>query len=222
MKKFLFYLSYVARTIGLLIFFIIFYCVILSIKMEALDYFKDYNLGDLDKESQSSSEEDIDNNTDWSIVTPEDIQKDNIVMYQVVHDGIIYDIPQDYQTYLWSKCIEYNITSKYRLLLAQIYTESRFEASAISKTNDYGLMQINIMNHEWLKKTLNIKDFLDPYDNIDAGVYLMQSYFKKYNDHKALMCYNLGETGMKNSGLSQSSYSITVISNMEKIQPITN
>lgn len=84
------------------------------------------------------------------------------------------------------------------LVKAIIECESGFDPNAISKTNDYGLMQINKCNHKSLSETLGITDFLDPKSNILAGVYML-STLKQYADteEKLLMCYNLGVNGAK-------------------------
>lgn len=147
-------------------------------------------------------------------------QREN-VLYYVLDSGYRYDLPIEYQDYLWEKCKEYDIQEYYTLLLAQIYHESSFNPSAISRTNDYGLMQINVCNHNWLRKQLGISDFLNPYDSIDAGVYIMSNYLQKYNVHKALMSYNMGEGGMRNSGLSESTYSRGVISDINLLHVLT-
>ena len=142
------------------------------------------------------------------------VEREN-TLYYILDSGYRYDLPADYQDYLWSKCKEYGIQDHYTLLLAQMYHESSFNPSVISRTNDYGLMQINICNHKWLKEQLGISDFLDPYDSIDAGVHMMANLLRKYDVHRALMSYNMGETGMKNSGRSQSTYSKGVIADMD-------
>lgn len=84
------------------------------------------------------------------------------------------------------------------LVKAIVECESGFDPNAISKTNDYGLMQINKCNHKSLSETLGITDFLDPKSNILAGVYIL-STLKQYADteEKLLMCYNLGVNGAK-------------------------
>lgn len=147
-------------------------------------------------------------------------QREN-VLYYVLDSGYRYDLPIEYQDYLWEKCKEYGIQEHYTLLLAQMYHESSFNLSVISRTNDYGLMQINVCNHNWLRQQLGISDFLNPYDSIDAGVYMMSNYLQKYNVHKALMSYNMGEGGMRNSGLSESTYSRGVISDINLLHVLT-
>lgn len=124
-----------------------------------------------------------------------------------------YDIKlsQELQLYTYTKCADLGIAKDYELVLAMMWQESSYDSNLISKTNDYGLMQINKINHVWLSKELGITDFLDPYQSIDAGTHIIASQLKKYEDpHKALMAYNYGEAGARrhwNRGTYTSSYS---------------
>lgn len=144
------------------------------------------------------------------------VGRDNI-LYYIMDDGIRANVPTEWQDYLWNKCVEYDITEHYELLFAQIYHESGWNPDAVSGTKDYGLMQINIKNHEWLKETLGITDFLDPYESMDAGTYMMSIYLQKYNDvQTALVCYNMGE-GKVLEGITSSKYSNGVVKDMDKL-----
>lgn len=114
------------------------------------------------------------------------------------------------QDYLYETCKKYGVEEHYELLMAQMYNESRFNADVISKTNDWGIMQINECNHEWLSKTLGITNFLDPYQSIECGVYMMSGYLKKYPVESALVAYNKGESKVKN-GMTSSTYSQKIL-----------
>lgn len=139
-------------------------------------------------------------------------------LYYVMDEGYRYDCPYEYQDYLWQLCVEKDIEQYYELLIAQMYHESAFDPSAQSKTSDSGIMQINECNHEWLSKIVGDDDFLDPYTNMQAGTYLMASFLHKYEDvHKALVCYNMGESRVINDGIYESDYSRGVIEDMEKL-----
>ena len=98
------------------------------------------------------------------------------------------------QWYIIQKCEAKAIPPE--LVMALIWRESRFQSDVISSTGDYGLMQINKINHAELSKKLNISDWLEPYQNIKAGIYILDECIE-YTDNydKALMCYNLGKTG---------------------------
>ena len=112
----------------------------------------------------------------------------------------MYDIPLDteLQNYTYDLCVEYGVEEYYPLMLAVMWHESNFNEKVVSETNDYGLMQINKINHKWLSEKFGITDFLDAKQNIKAGVYMLSTYLLKYeNIDKALMAYNLGETGAR-------------------------
>ena len=112
----------------------------------------------------------------------------------------IYNIPlaDDLQLYTYNLCEEYGITLHYPLVLAVMGHESRYDEKVISRTNDYGLMQINKVNHNWLREKLSITDFLDAKQNIHAGVYMLSTYLNKYATvNEALMAYNMGEGGAR-------------------------
>jgi len=78
----------------------------------------------------------------------------------------------------------YNLSAKnkisYTLVLAIIQTESNFNARAISKTNDYGIMQINGSNIESFSEGANLVDVdvLNPKNNIAMGIYYL-SYLRQ-------------------------------------------
>lgn len=148
--------------------------------------------------------------------------RDNTLYYAITDKGNRYDFDKEYQDYIWDKCVEYDIKDHYKLIIALTYHESKFDASLKSSTNDYGLMQINVCNHNWLKQTLGVDDLLDPYNNLHAGIYMMSLYLLKYNDvHTALMCYNMGEGGARKTirnGSSSTYYSRGVVSDMNKLR----
>lgn len=143
----------------------------------------------------------------------EEPEREN-TLYYVMDSGYRFDLPEEYQDYLWKLCVENDIAEHYELLIAQMYHESQFDESVISASNDYGLMQINTCNHEWLSDILGGDDFLDPYTSMEAGVYLMSHFLHKYNDvQKALVCYNRGESAVQN-GTYSTNYSEGVIADM--------
>lgn len=135
-----------------------------------------------------------------------------------------YNIPlsKDLQLYTYNKCIEYGILDHYELVLAMMWQESNYTADLISKTDDYGIMQINSCNHSWLVDLLGPTDFLDASDNINAGVYVISKLLIKYGDeHKALMAYNMGEHGASlnwQAGNYTSNYSRDVVAKREAIE----
>lgn len=126
------------------------------------------------------------------------------------------------QELTYQTCAEYQIEDYYQLVLALMWVESRYDTQAISRTNDYGLMQINKGNYKWLREELGISDFLDAQDNITAGVYMLSGYLLKYEDvHKALMAYNMGASRASQywkQGTYTSSYSRKVVAAWEELK----
>ncbi len=104
------------------------------------------------------------------------------------------DMPQQQQEFLYYLCKAYDLD--FTFVLALIDTESGFDPSIVSLTDDWGLMQINSCNHAWLSELLGVTDFLNPYDNMQAGCCILRALFERYEDTElVLMAYNLGESG---------------------------
>lgn len=125
-------------------------------------------------------------------------------------------LPEELQEYIILLCEKEDVPVP--LIMAMIEQESAFNAEVISQTNDYGLMQINEVNHQWLSDLYSVTDFLDPYQNVYCGVSLIGGYLKEYgNETQALMCYNMGEYGASklwDKGVNSSYYSRVVLSKM--------
>lgn len=132
---------------------------------------------------------------------------------------VYYDCPlsHDLQDYIRTLCGNCGVPMS--LIIAMIEVESSFRANVISRTNDYGLMQINIVNHEELRKEYGITDFLDPYQNVFCGITMIAEYYNRYCDvNRALMAYNLGLTGAKrlwDKSIFRTSYTDEVNAAME-------
>lgn len=112
------------------------------------------------------------------------------------------------------------------LILAIIDGESEGNPDAVNRnkngSTDHGLMQINSINHEWLREELGITDFHDPVQNIQAGCYILSLLTAKYDDyHRVLMCYNMGERQTRKlwrQGIRTSRYSKKVMSKYKKLK----
>ena len=132
-------------------------------------------------------------------------------------DSHYMDVPlsKELQDYIYNTCQAYGVPQK--LVVAVIRVESNFRADAVSGTSDYGLMQINKINHEWLRNELGVTDFLDPQQNVLCGVYILSSHLKATEGDipLALMRYNCGATGAKRlweQGVYETAYSRKVMS----------
>lgn len=132
-----------------------------------------------------------------------------------------YNVPlsAEIQDYIFQLCEENNVDPV--LIFAMVETESGFNPNCVSRTNDYGLMQINKCNHRWLKAQYDVDNFLDPRQNLLCGVSMIAAHLKNNNGDltKALMCYNQGSTGAKKlwaKGIYETAYTRKVISNTMK------
>ncbi len=108
------------------------------------------------------------------------------------------NVPMDESMQEFIYCLSYGYSLDFPFVMALIEHESSFQVDVISKSNDYGLMQINKINHKWLTETIGVTDFLDPYQNTRSGIFILRKLFEKYEDPSlVLMAYNMGETGAK-------------------------
>lgn len=134
------------------------------------------------------------------------------------------ELDEELQEFIY--CLSYGYNIDYAFVMGLIEAESTYQVNAVSSTNDYGLMQINTVNHEWLKEKLGVTDFLDPYQNTRSGIYILRNLFEKYEDpEKVLMAYNMGETGAKrlwDKGIYETDYTNKVIKNIMKIKNYIN
>jgi len=127
------------------------------------------------------------------------------------------DLNKDLQEFIY--CLSYGYNIDYAFVMGVIQTESSFDSDTVSSTNDYGLMQINKINHKLLKEKLGITDFLDPYQNSRSGLYILRNLFEKYETpEKVLMAYNMGEGGaakLWKQGIYETNYTTKVLSNTQ-------
>lgn len=138
----------------------------------------------------------------------------------------VYDIPLsvELQEYTYQRCEALGLVAPgidYPTVLALMGKESEYTADAVSATGDYGLMQINTINHDWLREELGITDFLDAKQSIDAGTEMLTQLSAKYSDpHKVLMAYNMGEGGASKlwaQGITSSEYSRDIMARRAEI-----
>lgn len=124
-------------------------------------------------------------------------------------------LDEDIQEFIY--CLSYGYNIEFSFVMGLIEQESNFNVNAVSRTNDYGLMQINKSNHKWLTEKFGFDDYLDPYQNTRAGLYILRKLFEKHQDpSKVLMAYHMGENGAKklwDKGITQTDYSLSVLIN---------
>ena len=133
---------------------------------------------------------------------------------EVIPDYLL-DVPLDryLQEYIHRLCEESGLP--YTLAIAVIEQESHYTPWIISDSDDWGLMQINSVCHEWLSRELGVTDFLDAWQNVRAGIWLLADYYARYGYASgALMCYNMGEPraqALFDQGIYATDYSERVI-----------
>lgn len=137
-------------------------------------------------------------------------------------NGFTYDesipMPEEHQKYLHELCKERGLD--YLKTLSIIGLESNFNSNLISKTRDYGYMQINKVNHNNLTKTLKTENNpLDPYININWGTHMLEDLYNKWTaegisdevkegevfselDKYVMSSYNKGVNGFRKNGMA--------------------
>lgn len=136
----------------------------------------------------------------------------------------LYDIPlsDSLQRYIYEICADEGVPVT--LALAMIEHESGFNPEAVSSTDDYGLMQINSVNHNWLEEKYRTADMLNPYQNVFCGISIIGGYIEKYEDYgKALMAYNMGNYGAQKAwenGVTSTKYSESILALMDKYEEV--
>ena len=142
----------------------------------------------------------------------------------VIGKSYIYsdEIPMSYgqQLAMQMACEDYGVP--YALALGIAETESGFDFDAWSGWA-YGLMQISPVNYGWLRA-----EGIEPEDrigNIKAGCRIIGELLERYDAHKALMAYNMGEYGAAElwaQGVTESEYSRKVVEAMAKWEEVLN
>ena len=143
------------------------------------------------------------------VETPEPVRHRD----DIVSEGRL--LAYDLQEIMQDACEVYGVP--YALALAIAEVETHFDPDAVSPTHDYGLMQINQVNHEWLQ-SLGM-DPLTYAGNIEGGLYIIGNYLSKYGDTEmALMAYNNGPGGARklwDAGTYQTDYTRKVMTALE-------
>lgn len=138
---------------------------------------------------------------------------------------VYFDVPLSHslQRYIYEICADEDVPVA--LIMAMIEHESQFNPEIVSKTDDYGLMQINKVNHTWLNEEYRCADMLDPYQNVFCGVKIIGSYLRKYDGDctKALMAYNMGDYGAakaRESGITSTAYTDKILALMPAYEEV--
>ena len=135
-----------------------------------------------------------------------------------------YDVPLSHQLQdaVFREAERWNVPAA--LLLAMMDQESDYRTDLVSGTDDYGIMQINAINHPRLREELGVTDFLDPEQSITCGAYMIGELLDKFDGdiHRALTSYNRGEAGARryaeNNGTYESSYRTSIVEIYESLE----
>lgn len=121
---------------------------------------------------------------------------------------MLFDCPLDteLQKHIVDTCGEYGIVPE--IVFAMIDQESDFDANAMGDSgNSYGLLQIQQRYHKGRMEKLGCTDLLDPYQNVQVGVDYLAELYGKYGDiEMALVAYNCGVTGAKETYFDHGQY----------------
>lgn len=126
------------------------------------------------------------------------VQKTSATTIKKVTKPKVYDVDLDgeLQEYVIAKSEKAGVDPK--LVLAVMSVESSYRNIISDDKQDYGLMQINKVNHKWLAEDHGLDDMMDKKQNIDAGILFLAEHSNKYDElYQILMCYNCGESRAK-------------------------
>lgn len=134
-----------------------------------------------------------------------------------------YDIPLSHQLQdvVFLEAERWNVPPE--LLLAMMDQESDYRTDAVSNTGDFGIMQINEVNHQRLRDEIGVTDFMDPAQSIACGAYMIGELLEKYDGdmHHALTAYNRGEGGAqtyyRSYGTYETEYSRNIVATYEDL-----
>lgn len=124
------------------------------------------------------------------------------------------------QEFTYGLCSEKSID--YDMVLAIMKKESEFQNVVSDNGQDFGLMQVNIINHDWLARQYGLTDMMDEYQNITAGVTILSILQSKFDSTETiLMAYNIGCGNAQeniNAGINSNDYAVNVMRILENVR----
>ena len=136
----------------------------------------------------------------------------------------MYDyIPLDNELkeYIYWSAVDAGIPPE--ILFSLAWKESLFKPHVVSKTNDHGLFQMNVINFPRFAKIYGCSEdefaemIYDPYISTDCAVRILTELRDNYSNddwHQVLMRYNLGPTGASRKfkkGIYSTSYTRSIM-----------
>lgn len=121
-----------------------------------------------------------------------------------------YNVPlnKELQAVVHNRCAEFGLDEG--MVYAVIKTESEFKN--VVKNDDYGLMQINEINHDALLSAVGKSDVMDEETNILMGTYLLRQLYQHWTERglsgeelrvAVLSSYNRGISGYEENGVAR-------------------
>ena len=107
-------------------------------------------------------------------------------------------LPAFKQIYVYEMADEFGVPAE--LIFGVMKVETGYRETLKSKNGRYiGIMQISLINMDFLYKKFGTTDLQDFCQNVQAGAYFLSKAYKKYNGDvdRTLMCYHMGEGGAK-------------------------
>lgn len=158
---------------------------------------------------------------------PEPLARETTIQEPAPELRAYFDVPlsHDLQDVVFAEAERWGVPPA--LLLAMMDQESDYRTDAISSTGDYGIMQINEINHPRLRAELGITDFLEPEQSIACGAYMIGALLDDYDGdiHHALTAYNRGAGGAatyyRTTGTYETSYSTSIVAIYEQLEAET-
>ena len=153
---------------------------------------------------------------------PEAAYSNTVITEPVKPEYPLYDIPlsDDLQRFTYERCLEWDVDPI--MVYAIMAVESDYRSDLISDTGDYGIMQINADNLDYLFETLGTTNPMDPEQNIEAGIFWLSGICKNNSDpERILMVYNMGGTiaqALWDQGRESTWYSREVLRTMDEIR----
>lgn len=138
---------------------------------------------------------------------------------EISHPEWLRDIPLsiELQEFTYDACEAYGVD--YDMVLAIMEVESRYTNVVSDNGKDYGLCQINVVNHSWLAEEHDLTDMLDEKQNITACVLILADIQEEFTaPNEILMAYNLGKGGAR----EQLSEGVTSTYYVEKVMEVMN
>ena len=129
----------------------------------------------------------------------------NEMMSALETEGVTIDRPEwirdiplslELQEFTYNACKAYGVD--YDMVLAIMEVESQFSNIISDDGNDYGICQINKINHDWLSEDYGLTDMLDERQNITACILILADIQEEFTaPNEILMAYNLGKNGAR-------------------------